>query len=152
DQAGALGYHDTTPDGLPQGKIFAASDMQYGLAWSVTASHELLEMLADPYINLAATVFPGNHGAYMSLYAYEVCDPCELDSEGYEIDGVLVSDFVYPTWFEPFWAAESKRFDYLSKISKPLQLLPGGYISVYDVLYGEGWTQLYGEEGTERYA
>ena len=48
DQAGALGYHDLTPDGLPLGKVFAATDLKYGSQWSVTASHELLEMLADP--------------------------------------------------------------------------------------------------------
>ncbi len=58
DQAGALGYHDLTPDGLPMGKVFAASDLKAGTSWSVTASHELLEMLADPNINL--TVFVQN--------------------------------------------------------------------------------------------
>src|SRR5262245_16316521 len=52
DQAGALGYHDLTPDGLPIGKVFAGSDLKFGMSWSVTASHELLEMLADPNINL----------------------------------------------------------------------------------------------------
>ena len=55
DQAGALGYHDVTSEGLPIGKVFAGSDMQYGYNWTVTASHELLEMLGDPEINL--TVF-----------------------------------------------------------------------------------------------
>src|ERR1041385_6163786 len=40
DQAGALGYHDITNEGLPLGKIFAKSDLQYGSSWSITASHE----------------------------------------------------------------------------------------------------------------
>src|SRR5882724_10615097 len=44
DQAGALGYHDLTSDGLPIGKVFAKTDKDNGLSWSVTASHELLEM------------------------------------------------------------------------------------------------------------
>jgi len=44
DQAGALGYHDLTSDGLPIGKVFAASDLKAGTSWTVTASHELLEM------------------------------------------------------------------------------------------------------------
>lgn len=30
DQAGALGYHDVTPSGLPLGKIFAKDDIDYG--------------------------------------------------------------------------------------------------------------------------
>jgi hypothetical protein len=53
DQAGALGYHDLTPDGLPLGKVFAGSDLQLGFKWTVTASHELLEMLGDPDIDLS---------------------------------------------------------------------------------------------------
>src|SRR5271166_5102256 len=45
DQAGALGYHDITPQGLPLGKAFAKTDLRYGLSWTVTISHELFEML-----------------------------------------------------------------------------------------------------------
>src|SRR5437764_6891042 len=44
DQAGALGYHDLTADGLPLSKVFAKSDKHYGNSVSVTISHELLEM------------------------------------------------------------------------------------------------------------
>jgi hypothetical protein len=58
DQANALGYHDLTTEGLPIGKVFVASDLKAGTSWTVTASHELLEMLGDPNINL--TVFVQN--------------------------------------------------------------------------------------------
>ena len=58
DQANALGYHDMTTEGLPIGKVFAGSDLKAGTSWTVTASHELLEMLGDPNINL--TVFAQN--------------------------------------------------------------------------------------------
>jgi hypothetical protein len=63
DQAGALGYHDLTENGLPLAKVFAGSDIQYKSSWTVTASHELLEMLGDPDINLDAfsqNVYPPN--------------------------------------------------------------------------------------------
>lgn len=70
DQAGALGYHDLTNDGLPLGKVFAKTDLQYGEVVSVTASHELLEMLADPYISY--TMLTGQ-GAQTLGYAWEVC-------------------------------------------------------------------------------
>jgi len=152
DQAGALGYHDLTNEGLPLGKAFAATDIQYGLKWTVTASHELLEMLGDPYINLAATVEPGRNNSIMTLYAYEVCDACEADTDGYQINGILLSDFVYPTWFESFWQGGSTQFDYLNKIKKPFELLSGGYISVYDVESGYGWQQMTAEKGPMRYA
>ena len=58
DRAGVLGHHDLTPDGLPVGKSFAGTDKHYGHSWTVTASHELLEMLADPDINLTVFVHP----------------------------------------------------------------------------------------------
>jgi len=139
DQAGALGYHDLTPDGLPIGKVFAASDLKAGTSWSVTASHELLEMLADPNINL--TVFVQNANTTGTLYAYEVCDACEDDSFGYQINNILVSDFVYPSWFENFRAAGSTQFDRMNQIQTPLQLLAGGYIGVFNVTAGSGWQQ-----------
>jgi hypothetical protein len=139
DQAGALGYHDLTPDGLPIGKVFAASDLKAGTSWSVTASHELLEMLADPNINL--TVFVQNADTAGTLYAYEVADACEDDSFGYQVNNVLVSDFVYPAWFETFRTEGSTQFDRMNKIQKPLQLLTGGYIGVFSVTDGSGWQQ-----------
>jgi hypothetical protein len=139
DQAGALGYHDLTPDGLPLGKVFAASDLKAGTSWSVTASHELLEMLADPNINM--TVFVQNANTTGTLYAYEVCDACEDDSFGYQINNILVSDFVYPTWFESFRAQGSTQFDRMNQIQAPLQLLTGGYIGVFSVSDGSGWQQ-----------
>ena len=149
DQAGALGYHDLTNEGMPLGKVFAGTDLQYGLQWSVTASHELLEMLADPDINL--TAFNQTSNTAGTLYAYEVCDACEDDSDGYEIDNVLVSDFVYPTWFEFFWARGATQFDYQNRISEPLELLPGGYIGAFDVGSGSGWHQITAEKATLAY-
>jgi hypothetical protein len=144
DQAGALGYHDLTPEGMPLGKVFAATDLKYGNSWSVTASHELLEMLADPNINL--TVFVQNANTTGTLFAYEVCDACEADNLGYKIGNVLVSDFVYPAWFEDFRIQGSTQFDQGNHIQSPLELLPGGYIGVFNVSDGSGWTQLTAEK------
>ncbi|HMG34590.1 MAG TPA: hypothetical protein VKM94_11680 [Blastocatellia bacterium] len=142
DEATALGYHDVTNQGLPLGKVFAGTDLKFGNEWTVTMSHELLEMLVDPEINL--TVFvesqPGGR-----LYAYEVCDACEADNLAYKIDGVLVSDFVFPSWFESFRKKGSAQFDQAKRIQKPFQLLPGGYIGIYDVLSGNGWQQINAE-------
>jgi hypothetical protein len=140
DQAGALGYHDLTEEGLPLGKVFAKSDLDAGDKWSVTASHELLEMLADPDINL--TAFVQNSETTGRLYAYEVCDACEADSDGYDIDGIRVSNFVYPSWFESFRKPGSTQFDYGKQIDAPFKLRPGGYIGIFDVGTGSGWQQL----------
>jgi len=88
DQAGALGYHELSHAGTPLGKVFAEYDLRNGLSWTVTLSHELLEMLADPWINWCAI------GSDRRVYALEVCDPVEADELAYTIDGVLVSNFV----------------------------------------------------------
>ncbi|PWT74586.1 MAG: hypothetical protein C5B60_06510 [Chloroflexi bacterium] len=144
DQAGALGYHDLTQEGLPLGKVFAKSDKEVGDKWSVTASHELLEMLADPDINLTALV--ENSETKGRLYAYEVCDACEADNDGYDIDGVRVSNFVYPAWFESFRKQGSTQFDHGKQIDAPFKLRPGGYIGVFDIKSGTGWAQIYGSK------
>ncbi|MFE3260664.1 hypothetical protein ACFXPS_38295 [Nocardia sp. NPDC059091] len=149
DQAGALGYHDLTNEGLPMGKVFARSDIDADLQWTVTASHELLEMLGDPDINLAAYVFSSATAG--RIYAYEVADACEADQYGYAINGIQVSDFVFPAWFENFRKAGSTQFDYGNHITAPFQLLPGGYIGVFDINGGSGWHQLTAESKPARY-
>jgi len=136
DQAGALGYHDLTKAGLPLGKVFARTTINDGGLWTVTFSHELLEMLADPNINLCAF-----DEANKRLYAYEVCDAVEADPLGYKIGNVTVSDFVLPGWFEPTHVGKNEKFAFKSKVTKPFQLLQGGYISYFD-LNGGGWQQL----------
>src|SRR5713101_4649765 len=55
DQPGALAYHDLTPDGLPESKVFAKTTLANNDLVSVSASHELVEMLVDPAINLMTT-------------------------------------------------------------------------------------------------
>ncbi len=141
DQADALGYHETTTEGLPLAKVFAKTAQQDGVQWTVTMSHELLEMLADPEINL--TVFMQPAATTGTLYAYEVCDACEADQYGYQIDGTLVSDFVFPAWFESSRPVGSTQFDFSAQLQAPLpQLLPGGYIGAFDVGSGNGWHQL----------
>lgn len=124
DAAGALGYHDLAwGDGKtgkwPISKVFVRTTLQGGEKVSVTTCHELAEMLVDPAINLWAL---GPRGA---LWAYEMSDAVE--TEEFEIDGIAMSDFVFPSYFEKFRPAGSARFDYLNKVSKPFQILPGGY-------------------------
>jgi hypothetical protein len=134
DQAGALGYHELTSQGTPLGKVFAGLDIQSGSSWTVTLSHELLEILVDPWINWCA------EGSDGKIYALEVCDAVEADELGYEIDGVMVSDFITPSWFEP---TQADRVDFKRRLSKSMELARGGYVSVLDP--AKGWTQITAE-------
>src|SRR6266702_3283677 len=133
DVANALGYHDLTPDGLPLSKVFVQTTLEAKQKVSVTACHELAEMLVDPAINLASTG-PGN-----VFYAYETADAVE--EEEFLLDGIAMSDFVYPAWFEGFRKAGSAQFDYLKKVRRPFQILPGGYMPVFR---NGRWTQVFG--------
>jgi len=54
DTAGALGYHDLTKDGQPVSKIFVKTTLADNQLVSVTACHELFEMVIDPIANLWA--------------------------------------------------------------------------------------------------
>jgi hypothetical protein len=129
DVAGALGYHDVTSAGLPLGKVFAKSDLDNRYQVSVTLSHEALEMLVDPDINLLVQLTP------KQFYAYETCDPVEADQLGYQVNGVQVSDFILPAYFETFLT--QGPFDFTKQLSGVLPAMaPGGYLSYYDVTDG----------------
>src|SRR6185436_346261 len=52
DIDGALGYHDQNARGIPYGFVFTSISEQLGEPWSVTLSHEALELIADPEVNL----------------------------------------------------------------------------------------------------
>jgi hypothetical protein len=138
DQAGALGYHDKTADGHPLGKIFVKTTQTYGGNWTVTASHELLEMLGDP--DIVRCVFLQTAEEAGTLYAYEACDAVEDDSLGYTIDGIVVSDFVTQEWFDP--GHYNTVFSFKRNVKSPLVLADGGYIGYFKVGRGSGWQQL----------
>lgn len=130
--ANALGYHDTTPDGMPLMHNFVQTTIMDGEQISVTGSHELAEALADPCINLCAV---GPRGL---IYGYEVCDAVE--QQRFALNGMNMSDFQLPAWFEGY---TRKKYDYLGKCTKPFQLLAGGYMPV---MRGGQWSQIFFKE------
>lgn len=152
DQQGALGYHELTATDSPVGYVFAKTTIEAGDLWQVTLSHELLEQIADPYIDTCVEVqlpqgapapgvvgLVGHRRNQTALVAYEVADPVENDT--YMIDGVPLSNFVLPAWFQsPATPGVQGPFDYLQKLTAPLTLTAGGYIS-YATRLG-AWQQL----------
>src|SRR5215813_3584550 len=124
DQPGALAYHDLTPDGLPVSKVFMKTTLDDGGLVSVSASHELVEMLVDPAINMM-TSGPDSK----TIYAYESADPVEELS--FPVNGIQMSDFVYPAYFEVFRKAKSVQFDQMKTVTKPFQILKGGYQIIF---------------------
>lgn len=117
------GFH-LTRDGEPFAVVEAAT------GWSLTASHEILEMLADPTgARVIAGPSPAPAGAEVD-YLVEVCDPCQSARDAYAIDGVIVSDFVLPAYFEA--KATERRFSFTGAIASAHGLARGGALTYFD--------------------
>lgn len=130
-EAGAAGFH-TDDSHQPYALV------EYSTDWPITASHEALEALIDPWgsrLHAAKSIRPGEG---IVRYLIEVADPPE--AQGYEIDGVPVSDFVTPAYYGSGRMQEgTTRFDFLGLIKQPKTLLFGGYISWLNA--GGQWEQ-----------
>jgi hypothetical protein len=103
--------------------------------WTIDASHETLEMLVDPAGNRLQTStaidIAGNgvqDGQGQFEYLVEVCDPCEGNQYAYPIQGIAVSDFITPHFYDPV-VTSGTRYSFGGNVQRPRQLLPGGYIS-----------------------
>jgi hypothetical protein len=136
DQAGALAYHDLTDEGLPISKIFVKTILADNASISVGATHEMCEMAVDPWLNSAYQDLQG------VFWAGEVCDPVEDDQYGYEIGGVLVTDFVTPNWFGHQHA--QTQIDLKGHAATAFEVLSGGYAQKFDPQ--QGWQQVTGSK------
>jgi hypothetical protein len=98
-------------------------------AWSVTLSHEVLEMIADPFGNrLIGAAHPLDPELRVK-YLLEVCDPCQ--AVWYPVNGVPVADFYTPRYFDPV-RVDRSRYSFTGALEHPLQILEGGYLSWID--------------------
>jgi hypothetical protein len=114
----ALGWHETDASYRPVGYVGVETDEKYGLSPSVTLSHEVCEIIGDPWADASIQV------SSSEFWARELCDPVEADRDGYEYDGVLLSDFVFPSWFSLQGQAP---YTYARRVTRPRVLRPGGY-------------------------
>jgi len=134
NQADSLAYHDLTDEGLPISKVFVKTILADTASVSVGATHEICEMAVDPWLNSAY------QDTDSTFWAGEVCDPVEADQYGYEIGGVLVTDFVTPNWFAHQHAVGA--IDYRQHSRRAFEVLSGGYAQKYDER--KGWMQVTG--------
>jgi hypothetical protein len=141
DIPGALGYHFQNAQGIPYGFVFTEIAQQIGEPWSVTLSHEALELLGDPETNLLVM---GPHPTEERdvFHWFEMCDA--VQAETYSIDGVAVSNFLLPLYFTGTRDTDEvgARNDFLGRSYGGLTLTsfginPGGYIGFYDPQLGD---------------
>src|SRR5262249_56224887 len=118
-QEGAAGLH-LTDHKQPYALVDA------GPTWSLTASHECLEMLVDPSGNrlVSSSAITAASGKVQDVtfkkfeYLVEVADPSEDPANAYMIDEVLVSDFYTPHFFNPVLSPVS-RSTFTRPINQP---------------------------------
>jgi hypothetical protein len=147
DQPGALGYH-TDDHHQP------LSFVEFTPDWTVTVSHEVLEMLADPWGSRlhSARLPAGLEGDFAKFglssaqsrvsYLLEVGDPCEATQ--YSVGGLQLSDFLLPTWYRTD-PRPALAYSQAGGCNKPRQVADGGYVS-FAVPTGE-WFQVFNHGG-----
>jgi hypothetical protein len=126
-EPGAAGYH-TDDHGQP------FSLVQADPGWELTASHEVLEMLADPFGNrtIAGSPPPKSPAPVSQfsrvLYLVEVCDPCEGLQFAYEVNGTTLSDFITPHYYDPN-GATGVQYSFRGNVKASHTVLEEGYVS-----------------------
>jgi len=122
--SGDKGIHGQR-DGQPIALVEAGPD------WTLSASHECLEMLSDPWGRRLVAGDSLEENGERVEYLVEVCDPCQAAPFGYRVNEVLVADFYTPSYFDPS-GSTGGRYDFTGSISHPRKVLEGGYLSWRD--------------------
>ena len=144
--SGDAGYH-VNDQGIPSALVFTHGNGGDEQDLFATLSHEVLEMIADPALNLYASAHRTFRGRLHRVFVgVEVCDPVQYCF--YEIDGIQVSDFVVPEWFESQRPAGSMKFSFKGNVDAPLKVAKDGYKDV--VIKGE-LVQVGGPRGKARH-
>ena len=124
----ALGVH-ADKDGQPYALVGAHGD------WPLVASHELLEMLADPTGRKTRRgPSPGPGGGEAEILV-EVCDPCQGKRWSYPIDGIPVSDFCTPAFYD----GGAGPWSFRGNVTGAHQILKDGYLIWHDPVAQEWW-------------
>lgn len=107
-----------------------------GDEWTEEASRQLCEVLVETsgartVRTVAVGLGPGGVVDLDTLcdFVVSVCAPCV--GHGYEIDGVLVSDFVTPRFYDPA-AIPDMTYSFTGALRAPRRVLPGGWLAWID--------------------
>ena len=136
DLGDAEGYHDLNNRGIPHG--FVATDLKVDADWTITLSHEALELTGDPLFNLLVEGPNPKDHRFQVFHWFEMCDA--VQEEKYSIDHVELSNFVLPLYFTA-GNERGGRNDFLGTLNRGRSLRsfyvnPGGYIGFYDTRLG----------------
>ena len=108
------------------------------LDWSLTASHEVLEMLVDPFGNKTIAGESVNPDQGRVEYLVEVSDP--VSGKWYRVNGVKVADFCTRHFWDPV-KVDGVQYSFMGNLTGPRQILFGGYLTWFEPVGGEWWQQ-----------
>lgn len=150
----ALGYHDANNRGIPYGFVFTKLCAKLHENWTVTLSHEALELLGDAQGNLLAQGPHPEDPNRQVFHWFEMCDA--VQGQSYKIDGIEVSNFVLPLYFT-IEEQDGGRNDFLGRLKgehglKSFGVAPGGYIGYYDPRTNKHQTYTADKEARRRLA
>jgi FRG domain-containing protein len=142
-EKGAVSYHDIRR-GRPFAEVSYELTTKSGIAWSNSASHDLLEMLVDPRVDRTVRAPSIVRGQKRNVvFPVQICDPCADARYAYRIGGVQVADFTTQDYWNPT-AKRKGKYSFRGSLTKPFQILPGGYLSWLDPK--TGWKTTFGDE------
>jgi hypothetical protein len=137
DAHGVGGMH-SRPERSDEPVIAIVQHQAKGM-WSLAASHEAIEMLIDPLgANFRTGPDPRGSGKTVK-FLVEVCDPCQSLGCAYALNGVWVSDFVLPSFYQN--GGTSGPFTLKENVWSPLSVTSGGILSWQETDTGS-WHQL----------
>ena len=145
---GATGWHLANYGDIPYGIVFLGLCAKIKEAWSITLSHEALELVGDPMCNLLVQGNDPLDRRRRVFHLFEMCDA--VQAENYSVDGVALSNFVLPSYFS-LGEQPGRRNDFLGRSYKGKTLEsfgmnPGGYLNVLDPKTGEWEQPLYEDD------
>lgn len=146
----AAGYHDVVEEtGLPVGYVFQDIAAELDEPWSVTASHEVLELVLNRHCNYFAI---GRHPKYKTKKVAHWLEACDaVQDSTYLIDRVEVSNFVHPCFFTPGQEKGGINDHLRSKKLESFSVLPGGYLGYYNPETGEDETYFADKRARQRF-
>lgn len=137
DAAGRGGMH-SIPQHIDE-PVIAIVQHQPNTMWSLAASHEAIEMLLDP-LGASFRDGPDPRGSGKRVrFLMEVCDPCQSFGCAYALDGVWVSDFVLPSFYQV--SGGTAPYTLKNNVLSPLSVTADGVLSWQDPDSGD-WHQL----------
>jgi hypothetical protein len=99
-------------------------------------------MLVDPFGDRLIAGDSPKEGQGRVSFLVEVGDPSEAAEFAYTCNGILVSDFYTPQFFDPI-VSPSVRYSFTGAITEPRQVLSGGYLSWVDSTTGHWWQEIW---------